>query len=291
MIDKIDGSTRVCGVIGNPIAHTFSPLIHNTLAKETKQNLVYAAFHVQDNLKDAIRGAYALNILGLNVTVPYKTEVMDALVQIDQAAHDIGAVNTLVRADGGYKGYNTDYLGLKRAMEEDGITIKERPVLLFGAGGAAKAAAYLCAVAGAKELYIVNRTLEKAKALADYISDHFQGFSVNAIALDEASSIPRQRYTAIQATNFGMWPNVGVTQLEEPCVYEQIDEAIDLIFNPGKTEFMRRVEQAGGKAVNGLKMLLYQGVTAYELWNQLTVEESLLTELYALLKKELECHE
>lgn len=291
MIEKIDGSTRLCGVIGNPIAHTFSPLLHNSLARETKQNLVYVAFHVQDNLKAAVLGAHALNVLGLNVTVPYKTEVMDALLEIDQAAEDIGAVNTLVRKERGYKGYNTDYLGLKRAMLEDGITVKEKPILLLGAGGAAKAAAYLCASMGAKELYIVNRSVDRAQALANEIAARFPNFSVRAVALDQVALIPRQTYSAIQSTNVGMSPNVGETQLKEACIYELIDEAIDLIFNPGKTEFMRRVEQAGGKAVNGLKMLLYQGVIAYELWNDITVEEPLIKELYELMKKELESHD
>lgn len=290
MIKKIDGTTRLCGVMGNPIAHTLSPFIHNALAEKMGQNLVYVAFHVKERLADAVKGAYALNVLGMNVTVPYKSEVMQSLVEIDEAARSIGAVNTLVRVDGGYKGYNTDYYGLGRAMQEDGVTLKEKPVLLLGAGGAAKAAAYLCASMSANELYIVNRSLDKGEALAAYIAKCFPQFPVKAVSLSEAASLPRQNYTAIQATNIGMFPNAGVTQLNEAGVYDRIDEAIDLIFNPAETEFMKRVKQAGGRSVNGLKMLLYQGVTAYELWNDVKVEESFLKELYALLKKELESH-
>ena len=109
----IKGTTRVCGLIGNPVGHSISPVIHNTLADITKTNMVYTTFKVdKEDVAKAVEGAYALDILGLNVTVPHKQSVMDVLVDIDPLAKAIGAVNTLVRKDGGYKGYNTDILGL-----------------------------------------------------------------------------------------------------------------------------------------------------------------------------------
>lgn len=290
MIEKIDGKTRFGGVMGNPIAHTMSPLIHNTLAGKLSHNFVYLPLHVEQDLASAVKGAYALNVLGMNVTVPYKSEVIKSLVDIDEAAAKIGAVNTLVRVEGGYKGYNTDYLGLKRSIEEDGITIEGKPVLLFGAGGAAKAAACLAGAMKAKELYIINRTVEKAQELASYIEEQF-GTKTFAVALTDVATLPKQTYTAIQTTNWGMWPNTGVTVLNEDCVYEMIDEAVDIIFNPPETEFMKRVKAHGGKAINGLKMLLYQGVTAYEFWHETKVDEALIKEVHELLEKEFENHE
>ena len=286
MIEKIDGSTRLCGVIGNPIAHTFSPLIHNTIAGKSGDNLVYTAFNVKENLDAAIKGAYALNILGMNITVPYKSEVMKSLVDIDEAAKTIGAVNTLVRTDGGYKGYNTDYLGLKRAMEDDGIHIKSKPVLLFGAGGAARAAAYLTGSLEAKELYIINRTKEKGQVLAEDIKEIFAGFKVSVLDYSELDRLPKQKYTAIQTTNVGMWPDTDKCVLNDNNVYEMIDMAVDIIFNPEETVFMKKVKNNGGIAVNGLKMLLYQGIIAYELWNDTNVSASLAEEIYELMKKE-----
>ena len=122
---EIDGKTRVLGLLGNPVAHTFSPAIHNTVAEETGDNVVYVPFHVEseEQLGDAVRGAYALNLLGLNVTVPYKQAVIPYLKEIDPVAKAIGAVNTLVRVDGGSRGYNTDYKGLRRALEAEGVVI------------------------------------------------------------------------------------------------------------------------------------------------------------------------
>ena len=118
----IDGHTRVCGVIGNPVEHTMSPAIHNALADKLSHNLVYVPFHVETGeVAAAVKGAYALNVLGMNVTVPHKKEVMEGIVEIDALAEKIGAVNTLVRTEGGFKGYNTDMPGLYRAMCSENI--------------------------------------------------------------------------------------------------------------------------------------------------------------------------
>ena len=134
----VNGHTRICGVIGNPVAHTMSPTIHNCLAAKTGQNLVYVPFHVEHGcLGDAVKGAYALNMLGINVTVPYKSDVIAYVKELDELAQRIGAVNTLVRTEDGYKGYNTDMPGLYRAMCDDKVQITGQKILLLGAGGVA----------------------------------------------------------------------------------------------------------------------------------------------------------
>lgn len=286
MIEKITGTTRLCGVMGNPIAHTFSPIIHNTLAQKCGQNLVYVPFHVKQNVDEAIKGAYALNILGMNVTVPYKSEVMKSLVEVASAAEQIGAVNTLVRVEGGFKGYNTDYLGLKRAIENDNIQITNKSVIIFGAGGAARAAAYLVGSLSAKQLFIVNRTVQKAESIAADIKNLFPDTEVNVLSNRDTDKLPRQKYTAIQATNVGMWPNTDEAVLTDENTYKMIEQGVDMVFNPEETKFMRNVRLHGGFAVNGLKMLLYQAVIGYELWNEINVPDSLCSEIYALLQKE-----
>lgn len=140
---EINGHTRLCGLIGNPVEHTLSPVIHNTVAEEMHDNLVYVPFHVeQGNLQKAIAGAYSLNVLGLNVTVPYKQAVIPYLDCVEGLAEKIGAVNTLVRTENGFQGYNTDMMGLYRAMEEEGIAFEAEDMILLGAGGAARAAAF-----------------------------------------------------------------------------------------------------------------------------------------------------
>ena len=126
----VNGYTRTCGLIGNPVEHTMSPAIHNTLAEAMGENLVYLPFHVpRGQVGEAVRGAYALNLLGLNVTVPYKSEVIPFLKETDPLAETIGAVNTLVRTKEGFKGYNTDMPGLYRAMCEDGVGIEGEKIL------------------------------------------------------------------------------------------------------------------------------------------------------------------
>ena len=136
MLNDINGYTRTCGLIGNPVEHTLSPVIHNTLSMVLGENLAYVPFHVENGrLEDAVKGAFALNLLGLNVTVPYKSDVIPYLTDIDPLAENIGAVNTLVRTETGYKGYNTDMPGLYRAMCEDGVKVKGEKVLILGAGG------------------------------------------------------------------------------------------------------------------------------------------------------------
>ena len=129
---RINGRTRLCGLIGNPVEHTLSPIIHNTLAEQFRDNLVYVPFPVENvELEDAIKGAFALNCLGINVTVPYKEKVMEFLSETDELAKHIGAVNTLVRTNRGFKGYNTDMPGLYRALCSEGIQIEKEEVIFM----------------------------------------------------------------------------------------------------------------------------------------------------------------
>lgn len=284
---EVNGYTRTCGLIGNPVEHTMSPAIHNTLAGQMGQNLVYVPFHVPSGgVEEAVKGAYALNLLGCNVTVPYKSEVIPFLKELDPLAAQIGAVNTLVRVDGGFKGYNTDMPGLYRAMCEDGVRIEGEKVLVLGAGGVARAVAVLLASKGAEEIIILNRTVEKAQAIAEEVNGFAGKSIVRAMATSEYISLPEnERYLVIQATNVGMYPKMDEAVIEEEAFYRKVHTGYDLIFNPAKTRFMSLVEQAGGKAYNGLKMLLYQGVIAYELWTETSVTGELAAESYAAMKK------
>ena len=171
-MNHTDGNTMTCGLIGNPVRHTLSPLIHNSIAEMKGVNLVYVPFEVpKGGVKNAVRGANALGIKGLNVTVPYKSDVIDHLVEIDPLAEGIGAVNTLVRTEGGFKGYNTDMSGLYHAMQDEGIVLDGECVVILGAGGVARPVAYLCATKGADRVYVLNRTYEKAEAVAKEVNN------------------------------------------------------------------------------------------------------------------------
>lgn len=284
---QINGRTKTCGLIGCPVEHTLSPIIHNTLAEHMGHNLVYLPFHVErDDVEAAIKGAHALSIAGLNVTVPHKSAVIPYLKEIDPLAEKIGAVNTLVPVAGGYKGYNTDMTGLQRAMETEGITIEGRETILLGAGGASRAVAFMLVHKGAKKVYLLNRSLQKAQAVADEVNKAMKCEKVIALPIDAYRELPEQKYLCIQGTSVGLYPDSDAAVIEDKAFYRLIDVAVDLIYKPAKTRFMELCEDAGAKAYNGLKMLLYQGIIAYELWNDVHVEDALADEIYELMKEE-----
>lgn len=278
----IDGLTRTCGLIGNPVEHTMSPAIHNTLAEAMEENLVYVPFHVAEgNVGEAVKGAYALNLLGCNVTVPYKSQVIPFLKELDPLAERIGAVNTLVRTKNGFKGYNTDMPGLYRAMCEDGVKIAGEKVLILGAGGVARAVAMLLVQKEAEDILILNRTLERAERIADEVNSFAGRKIVRAFELGAYKSLPgEERYLVIQATSQGMFPNEKDVIIEDPEFYRKAHTGYDLVFNPARTRFMSLVEENGGRAFGGLKMLLFQGIIAYELWTGTKVEGELVEKAY-----------
>ena len=284
----INGTTRVCGLIGNPVAHSISPVIHNRLAGLRGDNLVYATFKVEaGNVAAAVKGAYALDILGLNVTVPHKQAVIDELVDIDELAAAIGAVNTLVRTEGGCKGYNTDILGLDRELSDVGISLEDKCVVIIGAGGAARAIAFLCAGKKASEIYIMNRTLEKAQNIADAVNEYAKKDIAKAAGISECGSFDKKDYIVIQTTSVGLHPHDDETAVTADEFYVNAAAGVDIIYNPYETMFMKLMKKHGKPAYNGLKMLLYQGVAAYELWNDCKISSDMADIIYEDMKKEL----
>lgn len=283
---NINGKTKTCGLIGCPVEHTLSPIIHNTLAEHMGHNLVYVPLHVEkEHVEEAIKGAHALSLGGMNVTVPHKSAVIPLLKDIDPLAEKIGAVNTLVPVTGGYKGYNTDITGLQRAMESEGIVIEGRDAILLGAGGASRAVAFMLVNKGAKTVYLLNRSLDKAEAVADEVNRAMQCDVVKPMALVDYTKLPTQKYLCVQGTSVGLHPNADAAVIEDAAFYDLIDVGVDLIYKPAETKFMKLCKQAGAKAYNGLKMLLYQGVIAYELWNDVQVDDALTDKIYEMLKE------
>ena len=286
---EINGKTRTCGIIGNPVEHTMSPVIHNTLSQIMGINMAYVPFHVKDGqLEAAVKGAYGLNILGMNVTVPYKSDVVAQLAEIDPLAEKIGAVNTLVRTEGGYKGYNTDMTGLLRAMKSDGINIEGEEVIILGAGGVGRAVAFLCAANGADKVYLLNRNVEKADSVAAEVNKALATEHVEPMALSDYQKLLRgaeNRYVVIQCTSVGLSPNVNDVVIADGDFYHYIRFGYDLIYSPRETQFMKYVTDNGGMAFNGLKMLLYQALDAFELWNGCKVSDENAQQIYQKLQK------
>ena len=285
----ITGKTRVCGVMADPVEHSLSPLMHNFYAEQTGIDLAYAPFRVaEEQVGEAVAGAYALNLLGLNVTVPHKQHVMKYVTELDRGAEVIGAVNTLVRAEGGYKGYNTDADGLYRALQGQNVSLRGESCIILGAGGAARAVAYLLAREGAKAVYILNRSPEKAGQLAGEMNCRMGRTVMKGMALTDWQQLPDRSYLAIQTTSVGMHPNTGMAPVEDPAFYQMLHTAVDIVYIPAVTRFMELAAARGARTMNGLDMLLYQGIIAFELWNpDVRIPAAVAAQAKALMQQHL----
>ncbi|NQX65322.1 shikimate dehydrogenase [Paenibacillus alba] len=260
----IDSHTILYGVFGDPIRHSRSPIMLNRAFQEANINAVYAAFHVRpDELGDAVRGIRALGYRGINVTIPHKVEVMQYLDEIDEGAQIVGAVNTIVNENGKLIGYNTDGIGYVRSLlEETGIELTGKSVLLLGAGGAARGVAYALAKEGAGCIYIANRTKERAVELAETISVYTKAIG---LGLDELEEVVDGVQFVLNTTSAGMHPLVD----ELPMPTELLREhhlVSDLIYNPRITRLLREAEAKGARIHGGLGMFIYQGAFAFEYW-------------------------
>lgn len=280
----IKGTTRVCGLIGNPVEHSISPLIHNSIAEIMGHDIVYVTFKVESKeVAKAVSGAYALNVLGMNVTVPHKQEVIEVLKDVDPLAEAIGAVNTLVRVEGGYKGYNTDILGLERQLEDEGINIENSPVVILGAGGASRAIAFLCAKKNASKVYLLNRSVDKAEHIADSVNGYFEKNIVTPMNINDYANIDADNYIVIQTTSVGLHPNDDAVVISDTLFYQRASVGVDIIYNPKETKFMKLMKEQGKPAYNGMKMLLYQAVAAYELFNDVAVSNEIAMQVYDMI--------
>ena len=260
----IKGSTNIVGLIGHPVEHSFSPPMHNAAFGALGMDYAYVAFDVDPlNLKSAIEGAKSLNIKGFNVTIPHKIEVMKHLDDIDDVAGLIGAVNTIDFKN--MKGYNTDGIGAVKAIEEV-TSIKDKNVVVAGAGGASRAISFYIAKYGAETLTILNRNVEKADSLAGDVLDSDLIGDVKSDSISEIRSYIDDADILIDTTPVGMHPNVDA----EPIVAaEDMHENLtvfDAVYNPNETVLIKEALNAGAKPVYGIKMLLYQGAESFKIW-------------------------
>ncbi len=247
---------KVFGVIGYPVSHSLSPAMHNAALRALGISAVYGAFEVRpEDLPAAIAGVRALSIEGLSVTVPHKETVMAYLDEVDPVAARIGAVNTVVNRGGRLFGTNTDWLGVKRSLEEAGLELSGKRAVVVGAGGAARAVIYALRELGA-EVEIYNRTIEKAERLA-------RDFGGRAYPLSEI--IRASGEILIQTTSVGL--KSGESPVS-PEVFRHFRAAMDIVYVPLKTRFLSEAEAAGCQTIDGLRMLVYQGAEQFRLFTQ-----------------------
>jgi shikimate dehydrogenase len=251
---QINGSTEIYGIIGNPVVHSLSPIMHNSAFEALGLNKVYVAFPAT-NAEKALAGCRALGVHGLSVTIPHKETVLAHIDSIDPVAEKIGAVNTLVfDEENNIHGLNTDWTGANRALA-DRLDLHGKRILLLGAGGSAKAIGFGLLEAGA-QVTLASRTESRLKALAEMLKCDCVPLaeieSVNADALVNATSVgmmPLENATLVPADSLGNFPLV-----------------MDIVYSPLETRLLREAKNAGSEIINGLSMLLYQGVAQFEAW-------------------------
>lgn len=264
----ITGTTRLLGVMGWPIAHTRSPRMHAAAIQAAGLDLAYVPLAVRpEALADAVRGLRALGFLGCNVTIPHKVEVARLCDDLTPAARGIGAVNTLILgADGGrLTGANTDTDGAFEAVEEEtGVGVAGRSVLILGGGGTAQAVAWGAGARGAREVLLVNRTLDKAQRLADDMGAQHPATRFVAVAPDHARERVGDVAVAFQLTSLGMKP--GDAFPFDPAALPPGCVVLEAVYSPLETAFLLACRARGLRVVDGLAMLVAQGARSFEMW-------------------------
>jgi len=269
---------QVFAVFGDPISHSLSPVIHNAAISALGLSARYHAFKVSsENLRNALSGAQAMGFGGVNLTIPLKEAALN-FVEPDPFARQIGAVNT-VDFKNGMKGYNTDGIGARKAVESAGVSVKGKTVLLLGAGGAARAIAFQFALTGAR-LLIVNRTEERAQSLAQDVSEigKAQGFG-----LTELQKHIAEADILINSTSVGMYPDTNNTLVKQEMMHSNL-VVFDIVYNPLHTRLLKEAEASGARIITGEKMLIYQGAEAFRIWTGISepvdvMNKALLTAL------------
>ncbi len=264
---KIDATTQVCAVIGNPVEHSLSPAIHNAAFTELGLNFVYVAFRVED-IGAAMAGMRALgNFRGLSVTIPHKVSVMQYLDEIDEIAENIGSVNTVIKDNGRLKGTSSDGPGALKALKDYGIEIAEHHVLILGSGGAARAVSFTLAMSEQPwEITLLGVIPEELRKLGRDLRDKTHA-SVDAKYLDDESlrECVSKAEIIINCTPVGMLPKTEDTVVPKELL-RRGQTVFDIVYTPRKTRLIREAESVGCLTVPGVEMFLNQAAIQFELW-------------------------
>ncbi len=264
----VTAKTINLGIIGDPVEHSFSPRMHNFISEQMGVDYIYTAFEVSPkNLSGAIDGMRALGIRGINVTAPHKIEVMKYLDEISSQARILGSVNTVVNRDGRLCGYNTDADGFYAALENAKITVRGSRILVIGAGGVVAPTVIRLAQAQPKDITIINRTSSKAVAVADAV--------FKATGIKPSVETDGDYDIVINTTSAGMEPQLdalptdAIPQVRDLEFIHSGMAIVDMIYNPARTRFLKIAQERGARTLNGLDMLIYQGIIAYELFTDI----------------------
>lgn len=266
--------TKKLGVIGWPISHSFSPKLHNFISKELGYDYVYEAIAVKpEELGMQVNNLKNTGICGFNVTAPHKIEIMKYIDAVSDTAKTFGSVNTVVNRCGKLIGYNTDAEGFYRSLRYYGITPESDDILVYGAGGAARPAVMYLAKKGARSITVINRTKERAQSLRSVIKDDC-GYDIN-------TEMRLTHYDlVVNCTSLGMGKNIGLSPVSEMPFADAGTVAVDMIYNPEQTAFLKIAESKGARIINGKAMLIFQGILAYELFTGAKVPDAMTDRIF-----------
>ncbi len=259
---KIDSSTNLFCIFGNPVKQSLSPVIHNALFDHYNLNSVYLAFN-PENIKAAVDSVRTLNIKGASITIPFKIEVMKNIDKISIEAERIGSVNTLVNSDGVVKGYNTDGYGILQPLKDLGINLNGKKILILGNGGSARSTAFSL-INNEAEVVISGRSDEKIKTLAsdlNKIKNSADSINLNFLDKDFMKNID----VIINTTPVGMTPDDRSTPIDASLLNEK-HIVFDIVYKPDKTQLLLAAEAKGCTVIKGINMLIYQAMKQFELW-------------------------
>lgn len=262
----VTARTKILCVIGHPIEHSMSPIMHNAVIQDLGLDYLYIAFDVPPNkLKVAIKGLKTLNIKGINVTLPHKEKAIKFIDKVDEIAQKIGAINTIKNEDGFLIGRNTDAEGANKALLDSGCEITGKNVVIIGAGGAAKAISYSLA-SDTNKITIINRSKDRAKNLVRELKSKMD---LNIEFKKYSEIILKEEITnadiLINATPVGMFPTIDKSPVSKKVLHRDLF-VFDLIYNPLETQLIKDSKEIGCQTLSGLDMLVNQGALAFEWW-------------------------
>ncbi len=285
---RVNGTTRITGLLGNPVEHTVSPVLHNTLFSLMGINGIYIPMKpCREELGSTVAGLKAAGFSGFNVTIPFKEAILEYLDEASEEVRLLGTANTVDIKDGRLIGYNTDGDGFMRSFKKQtGAGIAGKAVCILGAGGTARTLAVKTAIEGAGRVCIINRTQSKADEIANYINCKLltvikSKVIVHTAAADseEAKAVLNQYDVVINTTSAGMYPQTDSSPLGEDIEFLSEPIVYDVIYNPPETKLLGQARKKGCTTANGAGMLFYQGLRAFEIWMEVSVPENIVDEL------------
>ena len=283
---EITGHTRLTGLLGSPVSHSISPMMHNESFRQLGLDYVYLAFDVGiDTLEKAVEGLRALNVRGFNLTMPDKNRMSELCDKLSPAAEIIGAVNTVVNDNGIFTGYTTDGIGYMRAVADAGHDIIGKKMTLLGAGGAATAVLVQAALDGVSEISVFSirdSFFERAERTVAALNER-TNCKVTLYDFEDESILRREIGDSAILTNgtsVGMAPNTDRSIITDSTMFHKDLIVSDVIYNPHETKLLKLAKEAGCATFNGLYMLLYQGAEAFKLWTGQDMPVSIIKEKY-----------